>query len=421
MSKKKNLLVGLGIALVLLISYFALSGSKTEEKEAVKVKVKKGKFESLVVVTGELQAKNSEDIMGPSGLRSIGIWNVNITDLIPEGTVVKEGDYVATLDRSEISTRLKDLENELQKIQSQYLQTKLDTALELREKRDELINLKYQMEEQKLVMKQSKYEPPAIIRQAEIAYEKAERTYEQSKQNYQLKRKQAAAKMQEISATLSIQRNKYEQTLEVMKQFVINAPKPGMVVYLKLWNGKKKTVGSTISPWNPAVATLPDLSEMVTVTYVNEVDISKIKADQNVQIGIDAFPEKQFTGKVIEVANVGEQRPNSEAKVFEVKILLNESDTTLRPGMSTGNTIITGVYEDVLYAPLEAIHGNDSVSYVFLDDGLDIIRQEVITGTKNENEVIIEKGVEEDDLLYLSVPGNAEELELKGLQEKVES
>ncbi len=70
------------------------------------------------------------------------IWQVKISDLIPEGTIVKEGDYIATLDRSEISNKLRDVGAEVSKYESQYLQSRLDTALEMRKLRDELINQK---------------------------------------------------------------------------------------------------------------------------------------------------------------------------------------------------------------------------------------------------------------------------------------
>jgi len=75
---------------------------------------------------------------------------------------------VATLDRSALSNQLKNTEDELEKSQQAYLKTQLDTTLQLRELRNNLINLKFDMEEKKLILEQSKYEPPATQRQAQI-------------------------------------------------------------------------------------------------------------------------------------------------------------------------------------------------------------------------------------------------------------
>jgi len=112
-----------------------------------------------------------------------------------------------------------------------------------------------------------------------------------------------------------------------------------MVIYYKEWGGDKRKVGSSISAWDLTVATLPDLSAMNSKCYVNEIDISKVKAGQKVRISVDAFPEKKYTGVVTYVANIGEQLPNADAKVFEVTIKVNEYDPILRPAMTTGNLI----------------------------------------------------------------------------------
>ena len=79
---------------------------------------------------------------------------------------------------------------------------------------------------------------------------------------------------------------------------------------------------------------------MMSKTYVNEIEVSKIKPGQNVNIIVDAFPKKAFTGQVISVANIGEQLPNSDAKMFETLIKIKEYDTELRPSMTTGNKLI---------------------------------------------------------------------------------
>ena len=79
--------------------------------------------------------------------RSFRISDVKIQDLIPEGTVVDSGAYVATLDRSALSNRLKEIEDDLEKSQQSYLKTQLDTTLTLRELRNSLVNLKFDMEE----------------------------------------------------------------------------------------------------------------------------------------------------------------------------------------------------------------------------------------------------------------------------------
>jgi HlyD family secretion protein len=83
--------------------------------------------------------------------------------------------------------------------------------------------------------------------------------------------------MNEAAINLAQQRRRHQEMLNVLDKFTIRAPKSGMVIYHREWNGQRRTVGSSISPWDLTVATLPDLSSMLTRTYVNEIDVSKIK------------------------------------------------------------------------------------------------------------------------------------------------
>ena len=380
--------------------------------------VSMGTFEINVTTTGELEARRSENIYGPAGLRSIRIWQVKIEDMIPDGSVVDSGEYVATLDRTEISNRIRDEEGELDKLESQFARTRLDTSLELRNAREELINLHFGLEEARITLEQSKFEPPATIRQVQIELERAERTYTQARKNYELKHDKARASMQEVSATLSQSRRRYEQLAEVLREFTVNAPQAGMVIYKRNWDGSKLGVGATVSAWENVVATLPDLSEMISRTYVNEIDISKVKVGQKARVSIDAFPDKVFEGRVTEVANIGEQMRNSNAKVFEVKILLLASDSILRPAMTTQNTILTGSIDSVVFVPTEAVHTSDSISFVYLASGRE--RRQVVTGLANENEIIISRGLAAGEKVYLSIPTDAEDFRLVRLDAKTE-
>ncbi len=413
--KRRTLIFLIILAAVITAAIIYSVASKDDSVKPLETEVKRGSFEIVVTVTGELQAENSTDIEAPMQLRSreLRFRSIKIQDLIAEGTIVDSGDYVATLDRSEADNNYKDILDELEVRESDYTKTKLDTTIQLRELRDEMINLKFNMEEAEITLEQSQFEPPTTIRQARINLDKATRAYEQAVKNYQLKVQQAMADMTEVTVELAKQRRRKEEMESVLSQFVIRAPAPGMVVYKREWGGQKRTVGSEIHPWDLTVATLPDMSTMVSKTYVNEIDISKLKVGQKVRAGVDAFPEKRYTGLVTQVANVGEQLPNTDAKVFEVVIKLNESDPILRPSMTTSNSIITEIYDSVLFVPLEAVHSNDSMTYVYLKNNT---KQVVVLDESNENEIIVEAGLAEGDKVLLSVPEGAEEMRFIGLE-----
>jgi multidrug efflux pump subunit AcrA (membrane-fusion protein) len=413
MKKSKVYLISLA-AILFIVIIWIITGSGPESESTVKVPVKSGKFDITVTTTGELEAKSSEKIMGPVRLREFRIWEVKINHIIPDGTVVDSGNYVASLDDSELSNKMKDQEIEIEKLETQYIKTQLDTTLELRTTRDNLINMEYELEEKQIVVDQSIYEPPAIQRQAAIDLERAQRNYGQALKNFEVKLRQAEADMQEINTSLRKARSDYAKMAEVRSELTIFAPKAGMVIYQRDWDGSKIGAGSMIRGWQDmTVAELPNLKEMKSKTYVNEIDISKVKVNQEVKIGVDAFPDKKFTGKVIEVANIGQQLPNSNAKVFEVSIEVNEFDSILRPAMTTKNEILTASFDSVLFIPLDCVHSNDSITYVYSGGS----RKQVILGPSNENEVIVRAGLKEGEEIYLLAPEDAENSKLIRLDE----
>jgi len=329
--------------------------------------------------------------------------------MIPEGTYVKKDDFVASLDPSELNTKLAEAQTEYDQMESKYTETKLDTALTMREARDNLVNLRYAVDEKQLVLDQSQYEPPAKVKQAEIEVEKAKRALKQAEESYEIKRQQNVAKMNGASADLRQRENRLNGILDLRDAFTVKAPEAGMLIYRKWWDGRPVKEGSQISTWDPVVAMLPDLSEMNSVTYVNEVDIRRIQKGQKVEVGLDAFPDKRLKGKVTEVANVGEQRPNSDSKVFKVLVELASVDELLRPGMTTSNEIITKVVQEATFVPLECLHNHaDSITYVFRKTDFGFVKQEVLVGETNANEVQIVSGLEGDDRVYLSQPQAAD-------------
>ncbi len=415
--KRKNLIIIVVSLVVLVVFVWYFSSLSKDDVETIKTKVRQGEFVIDVTTTGELEARSSEKIQGPNpmALRNARIWQYRIEDIVPNGTVVDSGDWVATLDRSDLENKIKDQELEVEKFQTQFTKTQLDTTMTLRSARDELVNLEFTLEDKQIIVDQSIYEPPATQRQVKLDLEKTQRTYNQTVENYTLKLEKARADMKEVSANLAKAQRKLDEFIQLKSEFVIRAPKAGMVNYKRGYDGKKQGVGAQISAWDNVVATLPNLLAMNSKTYVNEIDISKVKAGQKAEIEVDAFPDKHFTGSVFEVANMGEQLPNSNAKVFEVIIHIDEFDSILRPSMTTKNRIITEVIEDALYLPIECVHTEDSVSYVFFDG----VRKQVITGKSNDNEIIIREGLKNGDEIYLVPPAGAKKWKLKRLPEKI--
>lgn len=412
---KQYLPVAIIVVLVLITAFFFLTQSKSETLYVTST-VKKGPFEILVYSSGQLEAENSENIVVPENLRDrdIRIYEITITDLVEEGTVVDSGDYVATLDQKKVEEVINTANEELEQVLSEFEDAKMDSNLNLSNYRDQIINAQEDVEEKKIILEESVYESPSIIRKAEMDLDKAKRMLEQQIKGYKLKKRQAVTRVQRKKIELRQLENRVNKLNDVYHSLIITAPKAGMVIYGKDRTREKIKVGSTVSTWMPVIATLPDLSSMLSTTYVNEIDISKVKVGQKVVLGIDALPDRILEGEVISVANIGEPMPKSDAKVFEVKIKVFGKIDDLKPAMTTSNTIQTANLEDTLFLPAEAVFQNDSMQFVYLKrDG--ILKQVVDLGDQNENYILIREGLKEGDQVLLTEPENVEEMSIQGM------
>ena len=415
--KKILIIGGVVLAVIALIVFNKMTSRKLNNNSFVEVK--NGVFEITVVNSGELIAENSIDIKGPEipmgtmgGGFNMRAMELKIQDIVPEGTLVKEGDYIAQLDRSSYSNTLKDELEKLKTYQENVDIKLLDTAVVLTDQRDEIKNQRYVVEEAELTLEQDKYEPPATIRQAEKSLDKAKRALDQLIKGYSLKVAQSLADLTHQQMHLTRETRLVSGLQDFLSKFTITAPASGMIIYKKDRNGNKRKAGSSINPFDRVIATLPDLNTMISKVYVNEIDINKIKPGQKVTVNVDAFPKKGYTGTIYTIANIGEVLPNSDSKMFEVQVRLDGSDPDLRPSMTTGNKIIIRTYNDANYIPTECVHtGTDGISFVY---GKNNTKNIVVLGEANDKNVIVEKGLKAGTMIYLIEPQEPEKFKLVG-------
>ena len=405
---KKSVIYGISIIAIAAIAYFMFKPAVTTSKSNLYATAKQSNFLVSVSATGELKAKKSTIIRGPQGMRSAQIYNTTIKDIIPEGTLVKKGDYVASLDKSELATKIQNVQTEIEKENTKLEQIKIDTAIQMKGIRDQIADQEFNMAQERLEIERNKYEPQMVIDQSKLKLQNSLRAMDQLRDKAGLMVIQSEAKVREIEATIKQQAAKLQQMMTLSLSFNIKAPEDGMLIYQRTWNGKKGP-GSQISGWDPTVAELPDLTKMTSVAYISEIDISKIKKGQKVNIKVDAFPEKVFDGQIITVANIGQELRGQEAKVFEIVIAINQSDDILRPSMTTTNDILIYEYEDVTNIPLEAFY-SDSIDYVITKKPGGLVRKQIITGATNENNVIVVEGIEAGEKILLTPPDNLDKI-----------
>ena len=222
--KRFSITTGVIVAIIALIAFNRMTSSRgrvTLYAEAVK-----DVFEISVSNSGELIAERSIEIKGPQmaqGRRSRGgrgnhmrRMDLKIQDIVPEGTMVREGDYIAQIDRTQYDNTLKDERESLQK-ETETLEMKLlDSAVVLTNLRDDIKNQTYAVEEAAITLEQSKFEPPATIRKAQIDLDKQQRTLVQKKKAYALRVAQSEADIEHQKLRVSMGKT----TVEDLEDFL---------------------------------------------------------------------------------------------------------------------------------------------------------------------------------------------------------
>ena len=189
----------------------------------------------------------------------------------------------------------------------------------------------------------------------------------------------------------------------------IVAPTQGMVVLRDEYRGSQKRkprVGDVLVKNQPLID-LPDLKSMIIKTRVREVDLYKIAIGKKATIGVDAYPQLLFKGTItsIGVLALTDMGRAADEKYFEVRISLDESDTRLRPGMTTRATIEAQEAQNVITIPLHSVFNENNQSYCYiLNPKKGYEKRHISLGISNDQLIEVTDGLQEGECICLLNP-----------------
>ncbi|MEK7272043.1 MAG: efflux RND transporter periplasmic adaptor subunit [Nitrospirota bacterium] len=160
-----------------------------------------------------------------------------------------------------------------------------------------------------------------------------------SETNYETAKAQVSASKAQVAqaeATLKIAETNLRYTR-------ILSPVDGIVV------SRNVDVGQTVAAsfQTPTLFTIAqDLTKMQIDTNVDEADIGKVSAGQNVEFNVDAYPDITFKGKVSQVRNAPITIQN--VVTYDVVIKVDNPELQLKPGMTANVSIVLSIKKDVL-------------------------------------------------------------------------
>ena len=332
MTRRQWWIAGLGAVAVGVGAIVALRHKPDAASSVPSYPVQQGEFViSLALKGGELEAVKAENIVAP---RVRG--QLKIVELFPEGEQVAVGDLLVQFEQTDFQKRVMDAEQQVEVARADLEKTRATQKVEIAKLEADIKNQEANLRLAELTVERMAFEATIQKEEAQIEAHKAELGYQQAVEK--LASQQVVNNAEVRKRQLEIERNEREldKARQELASTTIQAEKPGLVVYGKVWKGErpeKVRVGDEI--WGGVnVLSLPDLSQMQVKTYVNEVQVDKLDTGQVALIQLDALPGPTFHGRIKSIASLGREKEGEKnVKVFDVVLSIEEQDARLKPGI----------------------------------------------------------------------------------------
>lgn len=299
MNKKKTLVI-VAVAAIAALAVWLLSGGKKEEKITFDTAaVAPANIMNSITATGTIEPVTSVTV----GTQVSGIVSKLFVDY---NSVVKKGQVIAELDKTNLMSQLNTAKTQLATAQSQ---------------------LNYQT---------------ANYKRYKTLFEKglvAADDFDNAKLSYTQAKEQVASAKEEV-----------QRAQTNLGYATITSPIDGVVLSKSVEEGQ--TVAASFS--TPELFTIAqDLTNMQVVADVDEADIGDVKEGERVTFTVDAYPDDTFEGEVKQVRQ--EATTTNNVVTYEVVISAPNADLKLKPGLTANVTIYTAERKGVLSVPSKAL------------------------------------------------------------------
>lgn len=249
---------------------------------------------------------------------------------------------------------------------------------------------------------------PMLVKKAETALKRTESQLDETEKSGRYRISKAQTALWQSQQQLNECKRQLEEAVYELGMTDIRAPAAGMVVLKEDFRSgqkRKPRVGDMVIR-NQTILDLPDLSRMIVKTKVREIDLYKIEVGKNSTIEVDAYPHAQFQGVVdfIGILAISDFIRSADEKNFEIKLLVEQTDPRLRPGMTARAVIHAGEVNEGLCVPIHAVFEENKEHYCYVSSGNGFKKQPIVLGLSNDHWVEVYDGLEEDDQVALAKP-----------------
>ncbi len=375
---KRWLIIAGVVVLLAIVIFFSVRGGDPKGEKVYAEAAGRKTIESVVTAPGQIDPKVKVNI-------SAHIVGKIETLYFNEGDTVRRGQKLVELEKPLYLAQRDRLNAELasRRVEVQRARAAMNTAQAQYDRAQSLSKQGIQAQE--------------LFDQARLAYENARAGVAAAEQGVN----QAAAGLRSAAEDLS--------------RTTIVSPLDGKVVQLNAREGEVVVTGTMNNPGS-VIAVIADLSQILVEAEVGETEVVSVSLQQPAKIKVDAIPDHEYHGRVVEIGSSAAVRQGAGAGIryFKVKVAFDDADARLRPGMTSQVSIVTNSAPNAIAVPIQAVvervpgaTGDDDSDdddkpkkkYVFLAADAKAKQVEVQTGISDTTHVVITSGVKAGDRL----------------------
>jgi len=449
------------VAVLSLLGWWMFGGRGSEESsDLLTTEVAHGPYDYVVIEQGTVESATNTELRcqvrsrgggggggGPGGGGSLGGSSTAIMDVVPEGTIVKEGDVVVELDSSSlmleensqkilVSNReslLAQAQNALKAAQigrTEYLEGLYVSQEKLVLTELFLAEQAYSTAEQGLKSAKSLFEKNIItglqLQAAEVALQNAENGRDNARTKLNTLRNltkqkeltvleaniasaQASVKAQE--ASLQLEQDKLKDIQDQIAKCTIKATEPGQVVYANetdMFRSSSSsqfvvTAGAMVRE-RQVIIRLPNADDMQVKATVNEARVTLIRPGLPVSIRVDALKDEMLEGEVTKVNQYAEASSFSSGNIkrYSTIIKIKNPPPDLRVGMNAEVRIHVERKADALQVPVQALAELKGHYFTLVKNGENYETREIKIGSTNDKVATIDSGLKNGDEVVMN-------------------
>jgi multidrug efflux pump subunit AcrA (membrane-fusion protein) len=351
--------------------------------------IQKGFFQATLTESGELLALNARSVLMPYVGWQYG-GRFKLTGLVEHGTQVHKGDSVAQVDPANVYKFLLEQENLLEVEKANLAKLLVEQSIRSRELDANLKEIQADYNLKKLELERFKFESERKNEIKKLEFGQATVHLERIQRTIELERTISAnsLKIQKIKVA-QIESN-IHQARNAVKKLTIRSPIDGMfqVSKSRMTNQLYKVGDDTYQ--GAELALVPDLSLIKVKSTINEADFGKVRIGQKVIVRLEAFPDRPFHGRITDLGKLSyKKEEDSNIKIFDSEIILDESDPVLKPGMTVSCEIFYAELEDVFYVDNQCLRKVDGTFYLRIKGKEGWLDQQVEIGPRNNKFTVI--------------------------------